>query len=142
MNALKLEGQKYNIKVNTITPIAASRLTADVMPPGLFEKAKPELVAPMVLYLCSETCQQTGAIFNAGMGHFSRAAVFTGPAVELGGPANPPTPEAIHENWGKINSMEGHREIEDATAAVFALIAPPAAAPAGAAKTRKDPVSV
>jgi 3-hydroxy-3-methylglutaryl CoA synthase/NAD(P)-dependent dehydrogenase (short-subunit alcohol dehydrogenase family)/putative sterol carrier protein len=124
MNTLKLEGQKYGINVNTIAPIAASRLTEDVMPPDLFEKCQPEFVAPLVLYLCSEKCNETGAIFNSGMGYFSRAAILTGPGVNLGDPENPPSPEQISQNWEKINSLEGARELEDANAAIFALIAP------------------
>ncbi len=125
MNTLKLEGKKYNIKVNTIAPIAASRLTEDVMPPDLFEKCKPEYVAPMVMYLCNENCKESGAIFNAGMGYFNRAAVYTGRTTQLGDAQNPPTPEQIHENWKKINSLDGAKEIEDANAAIFDLIAPP-----------------
>jgi hypothetical protein len=54
MNTLKLEGQKYNVKVNTVAPLAASRLTEDVFPPDFYEKTKPEFVAPIVMYLCSE----------------------------------------------------------------------------------------
>jgi len=126
MNTLKLEGSKYNIKVNTIAPIAASRLTEDVMPPELFEKSKPEFVVPMVMALCAENCNASGAIFNSGMGYFNRAAVHTGPTVQLGDPDNPPTPELIHENWDKINSMDGAKEMEDANTAIFALITPPA----------------
>jgi 3-hydroxy-3-methylglutaryl CoA synthase/NAD(P)-dependent dehydrogenase (short-subunit alcohol dehydrogenase family)/putative sterol carrier protein len=129
MNTLKLEGKKYDIKVNTIAPIAASRLTEDVMPPDLFEKSKPEFVAPMVMSLCSEDCQETGAIFNAGMGYFNRAAVYTGQTVQLGDLDHPPTPEQIHENWEKINSLDGAKEIEDANSAIFALISPPGEAP-------------
>ncbi|MFH1977396.1 MAG: SDR family NAD(P)-dependent oxidoreductase [Pseudomonadota bacterium] len=125
MNTLRLEGKKYDIKVNTVAPLAASRLTEDVMPPELFEKSKPEFVSPMVLYLCSEKCRESGAIFNSGMGYYNRAAIMTGPGIKLGEAGNPPTPEQISENWDKINLMEGAKEIEDANSAVFALIAPP-----------------
>ena len=125
MNTLKLEGQKYDIKVNTIAPIAASRLTADVMPPEIFEKSKPEFVAPMVMYLCSTECRETGAIFNSGMGFYNRAAFLTGPALQLGDPENPPTPEQIHENFAKINAIDGATELGDANAAIFALFSPP-----------------
>jgi NAD(P)-dependent dehydrogenase (short-subunit alcohol dehydrogenase family) len=125
MNTLKLEGKKYDIKVNTIAPIAASRLTQDVMPPDLFEKAKPEFVAPAVIYLCSQECKETGAILNSGMGYLNRAAILTAPAVKLGDADNPPTPEQIYENWDKINAMDGAKELEDANNAILSLIAPP-----------------
>jgi NAD(P)-dependent dehydrogenase (short-subunit alcohol dehydrogenase family)/uncharacterized OB-fold protein/putative sterol carrier protein len=123
MNTLKLEGQKYNIKVNTIAPIAA-----DVMPQELFEKSRPEFVVPMVTYLCGESCKESGAIFNSGMGYFNRVAVYTGPTVQIGDPDSPPTPEQIHENWNQINSMDGAKEMEDANTAIFALITPPSEA--------------
>ncbi len=125
MNTLKTEGAKYDIKVNTIAPIAASRLTQEIMPPEIFEKSKPEFVSPMVLYLCSDECKETGQIFNAGLGFFNRAAILTSFGLQIGDPENPPTPEMIHENFDKINNMENAREMTDATSAVFALIDPP-----------------
>ncbi|MDF1591878.1 MAG: SDR family oxidoreductase [Desulfobacterales bacterium] len=125
MNTLRLEGQKYNITVNTVAPAAGTRMTEDILPPDVFKKMKPELVAPLVLYLCSEACHETGAIFNAGMGGFNRAAVLTGPGIQLGDPENHPTVEQIQENWEQINSLEGAKPINDATTAIFSLVSPP-----------------
>ena len=142
MNTLKLEGMKYNIHINTIAPIAASRLTEDVMPPDLFERSKPEFVLPLVMVLCSEACQESGGIFNCGMGYFNRAAILTGPAVQLGDQHHPPTPELIHENWGKIESLDGAREFKEANSAIFALIAPPAAEDAEERSSADDQGSV
>jgi 3-hydroxy-3-methylglutaryl CoA synthase/NAD(P)-dependent dehydrogenase (short-subunit alcohol dehydrogenase family) len=124
MNVLKQEGLKYNIRVNTIAPIAASRLTADVMPPELFERSQPELVVPMALYLCSEICEETGAIYNAGMGYYSRAAILTGSGMYLADGDSPPTPEQIHRNWDAINDLTGAGETSNLTEALMAMMNP------------------
>lgn len=104
------------------------------MPPDLFEKSKPEFVAPLVLYLASETCSDSGGVFNAGLGYFNQAAVLTGPTVRLGDPENPPTVEQIHQHWKQIDSLEGARPMADATTAIFDLLTPPAPGAAAAAE--------
>jgi putative sterol carrier protein len=48
----------------------------------------------------------------------------TGPAVQLGDVDRPPTPEMIHENWARIDSLDGAQELKEANSAIFALIAP------------------
>ena len=50
----------------------------------MFEKLKPEFVAPLTLYLCTDQCPVSGAIYNAGMGYYNRVAVVTGTGAVVG----------------------------------------------------------
>ena len=46
MNSLKIEGAKNNIHTNTIAPVAATRMTENLMPDEVLQKLGPELVTP------------------------------------------------------------------------------------------------
>jgi putative sterol carrier protein len=117
MNTLKLEGEKHDIRVNTVVPIAGTRLTEGVLPPEVFERLKPEFVAPLVLYLCSEGCEENGMMFSAGMGFFNRAAVVTGTGLLVGDGKTVPSVEDVQKNWEAINSLSGAKEYVNAVAA-------------------------
>ncbi len=109
-STLELEGQKYNIKTNVIAPVAASRLTEDVMPPPVLERLKPELVSPVVAYLCSEECQVSGNIFTAGGGYVGRAAIYESKGAVL----SDMSIEAVRDNLNKITDMSGAEEFTNA----------------------------
>ncbi len=65
---LALEGRKNNVLVNAIAPTGGTRMTEGLIPPQVFEQLKPELVSPLVVYLGSEQCQDTGGLFEVGGG--------------------------------------------------------------------------
>ncbi|TXT13599.1 hypothetical protein VHUM_00966 [Vanrija humicola] len=69
---LAKEGVKYNIKSNTIVPLAASPMTETVMPPDFLKALQPEWIAPLVGILTSKNGPDvTGRIFEVGAGFFS-----------------------------------------------------------------------
>lgn len=103
MNTLKLEGQKDNIKVNAISPVAGTRMTENLFPPDAMKVFLPEAVTPGVIYLCSEDAP-TGAILTAGAGVFSLAQIIESHGVSLGTHASA---DDVAAAWGKISDMNG-----------------------------------
>jgi (3R)-3-hydroxyacyl-CoA dehydrogenase / 3a,7a,12a-trihydroxy-5b-cholest-24-enoyl-CoA hydratase / enoyl-CoA hydratase 2 len=72
VNSLAIEGKSKNVRVNAVAPAAGSRLTSTVWPAGIVDFLKPDLVAPLVVFLASERCTDTGGLFEAGGGWISR----------------------------------------------------------------------
>jgi len=51
---LAKEGEKKNIRTNTIAPIAASRMTETVMSKEALANLSPKYIVPLVAYLSHE----------------------------------------------------------------------------------------
>ncbi|XP_005794986.1 peroxisomal multifunctional enzyme type 2 [Xiphophorus maculatus] len=105
-NTLAIEGRKYNIHCNTIAPVAGSRLTETVMPPDLVASLKPEYVAPLVLWLCHEQCQENGGLFEAGAGWIGKLRWERTEGRIVRQRNKPMTPEGVRDQWDAICDFE------------------------------------
>uniref|UniRef100_A0A674B944 Peroxisomal multifunctional enzyme type 2 n=1 Tax=Salmo trutta TaxID=8032 RepID=A0A674B944_SALTR len=94
-NTLAIEGQKYNIHCNTIAPTAGSRLTETVMPPDLLESLKAEYVAPLVLWLSHDQCQENGGLFEVLRWERSQGCIVRNKNQGM-------FPETVRDQWDNI----------------------------------------
>ncbi len=102
---LALEGRKKNVVVNTIAPIAGSRMTETVLPKELLEALKPEYVSALVAKLAHESNEDTGGLYEVGGGFYAklRWERSTGKVFKLGRPI---TPENVADAWKDITQFD------------------------------------
>lgn len=103
MNVTAVEGAKYGIMANAIAPVAATRMTENLLGP-LREHVSPDCVTPMAVFLASEQCEFSHQIWTAGGGRFGR--VFLG--VNQGwfaGPGAVPSAEQVRDNLEEIRDI-------------------------------------
>jgi 3-hydroxyacyl-CoA dehydrogenase/3a,7a,12a-trihydroxy-5b-cholest-24-enoyl-CoA hydratase len=123
-NTLAVEGRAKNVLVNTIAPIAGSRLTETVLPQELIEALKPEFVTPLVGWLCHESCQESGGLFEVGAGYMSklRWERTRGYTFKLGRPFSP---DDVAAKWDQITDFkdaEHPRTISESMAPVLSNV--------------------
>jgi 3-hydroxyacyl-CoA dehydrogenase/3a,7a,12a-trihydroxy-5b-cholest-24-enoyl-CoA hydratase len=104
-NTLAQEGAGKGVHVNTIAPIAGSRLTETVLPKELIDALRPEYVSPLVAWLCHEDCAETGGLFEVGGGFFGklRWARAAGQMFRLGRAMQP---EDVKRAWSAVTDFE------------------------------------
>lgn len=120
--SLAIEGAKKNIKVNTIAPIAGSRLTETIMPPQIVEQLKPEFVTPLVLKLCHADSEDNGGLFEVGAGWLGKLrwertkghGFSTSEELQ---------PEAIAELWEKVSDFTDADHPKNGQEALMAIMA-------------------
>lgn len=101
MNTIKIEGQKDNIHINALAPVAATRMTEDLLDETAKAMMTPESVTPAVIFMCSDGAP-TGQIISAGANCFAAAAV-----VETAGMyIDNPTAEDVAKNWAVISDLK------------------------------------
>ena len=101
---LHLEGAKYNIRVNSLSPVAGTRMTEDIFPPEAYDAFKPENVTPAAIYLVSEDAP-TNMIIAAGAGGYNAAFVTMTQGVAL--PEDQRTAEGIAAVFDQIIDRTG-----------------------------------
>ena len=70
-HVLAHEGAKYDIKVNALAPVAATRMTEGLLG-AMAERVGPDKVSPIVGWLCHEDCPVSGEIYSAVGGRIAR----------------------------------------------------------------------
>ncbi len=122
INTLKLEGQKDNIHINALAPVAWTRMTSNLMPAEMEDALSPDKVTPAVVFMCSEQAP-TGKIICAGAGAFAAAHIIETRGMYLG---ETPSAEQVAENWEQIAKLDDDAEIlfqgGDQTRRFFELI--------------------
>ena len=111
MNVLAEEGRKADIRVNIISPTAATRMTEELLPATALQLMKPESITPAVLFLLSETAP-TRTIMGAGAGSFAVIKILESEGINL--PPSEWTPDAVAAHFEQIADMSKARALEGA----------------------------
>ena len=119
MNVLHLEGQRYGIRVNTLSPTALTRMTEGLIPEEAARLMTVEAVTAGLLYLVSED-GPARTILCAGAGGYAATKIYETPGIYL--PPEDQTPENVAKNFDRIVSAEGQQEFEQGGQQTFKFV--------------------
>ncbi|WP_420583451.1 SDR family NAD(P)-dependent oxidoreductase [Ruegeria sp.] len=111
MNVLAQEGARDDIRVNTLAPTAATRMTEELLPDEALALLAPESISPGVLYLVSKDAP-TQFILGAGAGCYAQTRIYETPGIVLLDDEN--TPEAVAAAFADIQSPDNQQPMPNA----------------------------
>merc|ERR1711962_90190 len=109
-NTVAIEGAKYNVHCNAVAPNALSRMTENIFPKHMHETLDPRNVAPLTLYLCHESCEETGSCIEVGGGWAGKLRFESAEGAVFANKSAPPTVEDIERNFAKICDFSENAE--------------------------------
>ena len=104
---LAIEGARKGITANAIAPLARSRMTEGLMPDELLARLDPDWVSPLVCWLASDSCTDTGHVYSVAGGYYARVAIIEGPGVAFD---HPPTPDDLAAARDRMVDVAGGTE--------------------------------
>jgi NAD(P)-dependent dehydrogenase (short-subunit alcohol dehydrogenase family) len=126
-NVIALEGAPHGILANTVLPYGVSRMVTETVEDtkaleesGLLQAIRPELVAPMVVYLASRACEFSHRNYSAFGGRFARVFVGLGRGWLAGQDTNP-TADDVAAHLSEVSATEPFMVPESIYDEVFAV---------------------
>ena len=104
-DTLAKEGAKFNIKVNSVFPVAKTRMNDTLLPEPLLDVLDTAHCTPLVTYLAHTNCAANGSTYEIGGGWFSKVRLQRTVGVHLGSTENPCSAEDIAANIKKISDF-------------------------------------
>jgi len=111
MNVLAEEGRKTDIRVNIVSPTAATRMTEELLPAEALKLMKPEAITPAVEYMLSENAP-TKTIMGAGAGSFAVIKLLESEGKNF--PEDQWTADTVAANFAEISDMSNARVLDGA----------------------------
>ena len=126
-NVIALEGAPHGILANTVLPYGVSRMVTETVEDakaleesGLLQAIRPELVAPMVVYLASRACEFSHRNYSAFGGRFARVFIGLGRGWLAGQDTNP-TADDVAAHLSEVSATEPFMIPESIYEEVFAV---------------------
>ncbi|MBI1235994.1 MAG: SDR family NAD(P)-dependent oxidoreductase [Alphaproteobacteria bacterium] len=120
MNVLSLEGKKNNIRVNTLSPTAATRMTEGILPQAALDLMSVESVSAGLAFLVAEDSPER-TILCAGAGGYAATRIYETPGIYL--PPDEQTPEGVAANFGRILDPDGQEMFTDGSGQTLKFVA-------------------